>query len=336
MSQAVEGDPAWLAALRTGREGKGAGAAGNRKQLQEQTVAFLRDLTSRRPLLLLLDDLHWVDADSVSLLFHLARRYRDAAADGGRLPPGRGRYRPGWQGASPETAAGRVQTSVGLTPINLNRLPEPERRDFVEHLVAARYHLDAEFRQALFERTEGHALFTVEMLRDLQARGDIVWQDRGLGAAASFDWDSMPSRAEGVIEARVARLAPELREMLAVASVEGELFSAQTLAAALDRRLDEVIGRLSTELDRQHRLVTEVGTTTVGGNKIDRFRFRHSLFRQHLYEDLGEAERRLRHGQVGAILERSMARRLPPSPRNWPCTLIWRMIRRGPFSIIYA
>ena len=74
VSASVEGDPEWLAALRTQVEKRrNLPIDLNRAQLQEQTLAFLRKLSDRRPMLLLLDDLHWVDDDSVSLLFHLAR-----------------------------------------------------------------------------------------------------------------------------------------------------------------------------------------------------------------------------------------------------------------------
>ncbi len=308
VSTAVEGDPDWLAALRT-RNGEGKRvrrAVLNRKQLQEQTLAFLRNLSARRPLLLLLDDLHWVDADSVSLLFHLARSlsglrllmvgaFRQEDIDIGRD----GRVHP-MKMLQAECKRSPVH------PINLNRLDNPERRDFVERLVDAEHNqLDTDFRQALFEHTEGHALFTVETLREFVARGDIIWQDNaGWVQQRPFDWRSIPSRTEGVIEARIERLAPNLQELLAVASVEGEIFSAQTVAAALERPLGEIVGGLSDELDRVHRLVTEVGTATVGGNRIDRFRFRHSLFRQHSIINLSEAMRRLRHRQVGAILEK--------------------------------
>ena len=194
----------------------------------------------------------------------------------------------------------------GIQPINLNRLDESERLDFVERLVNAEHNqLDADFRQALFEHTGGQALFTVETLREFEARGDIIRQEEGGWVQQHpFDWHSVPPRSRGVIEARVERLPTNLREMLAVASVEGEHFSAQTLAEVLDRQLGEVVSGLSAELDRVHWLVTEAGTTTVAGKQIDRFRFRHSLFLQYIYDSLGETVRDLHHKQVGENLEK--------------------------------
>ncbi len=321
---AAEGDPDWLAALRstvslrTAVQNGKSSAALNRRQLQEQAVAFLRSLSMRRLLLLLLDDLHWADADSVSLLFHLAQSlaglhvlvvaaYRqedvDIGRDGGVHPL--------------KILLAECKRLSGKAPLNLNRLDEATRRDFVERLVdSERNQLDAGFRQALFDHTEGHALFTVEMMHEFAARGDIVWQEgQGWVQQRPPDWSAAPARAAGMIEARLARLTPDLYELLAVASVEGETFSAQTLAQALDRNLGEVAGRLSHELDHAHRLVAEAGSTTVAGKRADCFRFRHSLFRQHVYESLGESVRRGWHGRVGAILETAhgdQARRIAP------------------------
>ncbi|MCP4210007.1 MAG: AAA family ATPase [Halieaceae bacterium] len=308
VSAAVEGEPDWLAALRTRLETRKDQTALNRKQLHEQTLDFLRSLSARKPLLLLLDDLHWMDADSVSLLFHLARSlaglrllvvgaYRQEDIDIGL----EGRPHP------LKILLAECKRLLGLNPINLNRLAESERRDFTEQLIGTeRNALDAGFRQTLFAHTEGHALFTVEALHECESRGIVRWQEKqGWVQQHPLDWGALPLRAEGVIEARMARLSPDLQELLIVASVEGEAFSAQTLAAALERRLSEVVGRLSNELDRGHRLVTETGTMTADGNQLDRFRFRHSLFRQHMYKGLAKTERQIWHGQVGAILERT-------------------------------
>jgi oligopeptide transport system substrate-binding protein len=306
VSAAVETETDWLAALRSAEaKGKTQGTALNRRQLQEQTTAFLRDLSARRPLLLLLDDLHWADTDSLSLLFHLAQSlaglhvllvgaYRQEDVDSGRD----GQMHP------LKVLVAECKRLTGQQPINLNRLSASERRDFVEQLLdTERNRLDAAFRQALFEHTEGHALFTVETLREFAARGDILWQeDMGWVQQRPPAWKAISSRAQGVIEARLARLPPDMQELLAVASVEGEAFSAQTLVAALDRRPGEAAAQLN-ELDRVHRLVAEAGSVVIGGNRLDRYRFRHSLFRQYVYEGLGEAMRRWRHGQVGAILE---------------------------------
>ena len=174
-SAATEGEPDWLTALRFEVEKRSKQPTDlNRKQLQEQTLAFLRGLCTRRPLLLVLDDLHWADADSVSLLFHLARSlaglrllvvgaYRPEEIDIGRD----GRPHP------LKFLLAETKRLSGIEPINLNRLSEPARREFVAQLVdSQRNQLGADFRQALFAHTEGHALFTVEVLDELRTHAE--------------------------------------------------------------------------------------------------------------------------------------------------------------------
>ena len=59
----------------------------------------------------------------------------------------------------------------------------------------------------------------------MQARGDLIRDGTGFWAEGPvLDWETLPARVEGAIEARIGRLEPELREILSVASVEGVLY----------------------------------------------------------------------------------------------------------------
>ena len=63
----------------------------------------------------------------------------------------------------------------GEIVIALSRPPAHEARDFVNALADSEPNcLDAAFRERLFQLTEGHALYTVELLRNLEERGDLV------------------------------------------------------------------------------------------------------------------------------------------------------------------
>jgi predicted ATPase len=90
--------------------------------------------------------------------------------------------------------------------------------------------LETTFRQQLFAKTEGHPLFTVELLRNLQERGDLIQDDRGRWIeSTTLDWNAMPARVEGVIEERIGRLTANLRESLNIGSIMGYDFYAQVL-----------------------------------------------------------------------------------------------------------
>jgi len=121
-----------------------------------------------------------------------------------------------------------------------------------------------------------------------------------------LDWETLPARVEAVIAERIGRLARPLRATLRVASVEGEVFTAEVLAQvrAADER--QMVGRLSGELDRRHRLVRAQGIQRMDGQHLSHYRFRHILFQRYLYNNLDQIERAHLHQSVGTALERPM------------------------------
>jgi tetratricopeptide (TPR) repeat protein len=189
--------------------------------------------------------------------------------------------------------------------VDLDRARGTEGRQFVDALLDSEPNrLGEVFRCALLEHTEGHPLFTVELLRDMQERGDLLqYPDGRWGQGPALDFGTLPPRVEGVIEERIGRLEDELCETLTVASVEGEDFTAQVVARVRDADERGLVRQLSGELDRKHRLVGERGSRQVGPQRLYLYRFRHGLFQQHLYSRLGESEREVLHRDVGETLE---------------------------------
>ena len=116
--------------------------------------------------------------------------------------------------------------------IDLGNVSASEDRQFVEAFLDTEPNrLDQNFRDTLFHHTGGHPLFTVELLRDIQDRGDLILDDTGYWIEGpELHWQRIPARVEGVIEARINRLDEYLREILKIASVEGESFTAQVVA----------------------------------------------------------------------------------------------------------
>lgn len=74
-------------------------------------------------------------------------------------------------------------------------------------------------------------------------------------ASERVNWSILPARVEGVSEQKIGGLEPGLQALLAVASVEGELFTTELVARVQRLEAYEVVQRLSQELDRQQRLV---------------------------------------------------------------------------------
>ena len=267
---------------------------------------MLQALASRRPLLLLLHGLHWADAASISLLFHLGRHL------GGSRTLIVATYRPedvalDWaDGGNPlREVVGELRRELGDIQIDLDRATREQGRSFVDALLDTEPNrLDEGFRQTLWHLTGGHALFTVELLREMQTCGDLRRDKHGHWVAApALNWDRLPARVEGVIEMRLGRLAPGLRAALRVASVEGADFTAEVVARAQGLEEAALIRMLSAEGVRQHRLLARPSLRRLGDRFVCRYRFRHSLFQRYLYQGLDDAERVLLHREVDTALQ---------------------------------
>jgi predicted ATPase/DNA-binding SARP family transcriptional activator len=278
-------------------------SSSQQSDLFEQYTRVLQALAQRGPLLLVLDDLQWADLGSISLLFHLGRQLA-----GSRILIV-GLYRP------EEVAIGRNGERHPLEPvvnefqrvsgdIKVN-LSQAESRDFVEALLDSEPNrLGPAFRKMLNRQTRGHPLFTIELLRGLQERGDLVRDPEGRWVEGpALDWETLPARVEAVIAERIGRLAEPLQAALRVGSVEGEVFTAEVVARirAIDKQ--EVLNRLSGDLDRRHRLIRAQSIERIDGQLLSRYRFRHILFQKYLYGTLDEVERVHLHEQVGTALE---------------------------------
>jgi len=296
-------DTAGLSRLRALLERREAAPGPQQSDLFEQSTRLLQSLSRERPLLILLEDLHWADAGSISLLFHLSRRLR-----GSRILVV-GTYRPA------EVALGSGTERHPLAPVlnELRReLPDLEVDlnaadgwQFLDALFALEPNLlDTGFREALFRQTLGHPLFTLELLVGLREKGILARDSKGVwDQKASFAWEDLPARVEAVVAERLGRLPEDLYRILAAASVEGEDFTAEALARLQGVGEREMVQILSGELERRYLLVSAVGVQRIGGRRLSRYRFSHIVFQKYLYGRMAEAERSYLHEELGGILE---------------------------------
>jgi len=164
----------------------------------EQYTKVLQSVEAQSPMLLLIDDLQWADTGSINLLFHLGRRLAGSSI------LILGAYR------SEEVALGRegmrhplepvineFRRSFGDILVNLGQaLGQEESREFVNEFLDKEPNcLDESFREMLYQQTEGHPLFTIELLRGLQERGDIIKNHKGYWVTGPLlDWETLPVR----------------------------------------------------------------------------------------------------------------------------------------------
>jgi len=276
--------------------------------LYEQVTNVLRTLGNEHPLLLIVDDVQWADTASIGLLFHLGRRLAASASRILILSA----YRP------EEVALGRdgerhplekvlneLKRHFGDVWVDLAQVGQAEGRQFVDAVLDSHPNrLGEAFRGALFRHTQGHPLFTVELVRAMQERGELVRDPTAQWVEGpALEWGTLPVRVGAVIGERIDRVEKTSRDILTIASVEGERFTAQVVAQVKGLPVRQVLQTLSHDLRTRHHLVQELGEAQVDHRFVSRYRFAHALYQQYLYENLAAGERRLLHWEIAAALE---------------------------------
>ncbi len=302
----ASGPANWVVSLKNLVERKNALPAYSQLQqssLFEQYMRVLQRLAQEKPLLLVLDDLQWMDAGSASLLFHLGRRIQGSrivvigAFRPGELTLGRGEERHPLDPVIHEFKRdfGDIEVEVGTT----------EGRQFIDDFIDTEPNqLGDTFRDTLYMQTKGHPLFTVELLRDMQEREVLVKDEKNQWVEGpELNWEALPARVDAVVEERISRLTDKLRDILTLASVEGEEFTAEVIARLKDTEVRELVRLLSSELDKRHHLVSAKGIRHLEKQRLSLYLFQHILFQRYLYNSLDEVERAHLHEEVGNILE---------------------------------
>ena len=269
----------------------------------EQYTEVIQAIAREKPILILLDDLQWIDAGSANLLFHISRQIKDnpifiagtfraaeitADRDGKRHPV--------------EQVFNELKRDYGEIEINLDK---PEGRKFIDaYLDIEPNNLGNEFRESLFNQTKGHPLFTAELFQAMKEQEMLLKDQSGRWIEnKTFDWNKIPSRIEAVITERINRLTQDMRDILTVASVEGEEFTAEVAAHQLKKDESELIRILSSELEKHHRLISAKGIKTLKRKHLSIYAFQNIVFQKYLYNTLDEVERIHLHEEVGNIKE---------------------------------
>ena len=228
------------------------GAEDNRQRLIDGMVAFLGALAQHRPLVLFIDDLHWSDHDTLTVLSRLSQRIADwplmvlLAFRTDDLSENEGLV-------TLLHALNRVERN---DTISVSRLNQDQVLRLIHSLTGQQDARSIEFAAFLYQATQGNALFLTEALRDLLERQSGA-STSGADLSHLMDvWSSehrqrlalwRNRRVQEVIWERVDRLPADAQEVLQVGSIIGRAFSLELLEAASPK--DPLAG-LQTLLDR--------------------------------------------------------------------------------------
>src|SRR5438105_10108936 len=270
-----------------------AAAGADRYRLHSFFTSLLADLSSERPIIIVIEDLHWADEASLELFPHLARKLRGAAL----LLVGTYRSdelhrRHPLRPVLAELGRGRLAVDIPL-----RRLTEDEVADFLREAMRLDRAPTPEFRRAIFETCEGNPLFMEEVLRALAERGDVEYREGSWRPTKDVADIAIPDTLRDAILERFTPLPAETQNVLRYAAVIGQDFDFDLLLRVTGLKDADLVGALRASIDAQ--LIVE----SADEGRTDRYSFRHALTRESVLLELLQRERRRMHATVGEAIE---------------------------------
>ena len=268
-----------------------------RLRLFDNTARFLRALAADSGLLLFIDDVHWADQGTLSLLHYLLRHLRDdrvlvLAA-----------YREMELDRAHPLASALVEWNRErlATRIALGRLSRADTSALLSTLFGIESVSD-DFASALYRETEGNPFFIEEVIKSLIEQGQIYrendrWERREMHELA------IPQSVKEAIGRRLTRLGDLTVDALRIAAALGKVFQFRELRAVSTATEDALLDALDEASAAQlvRASTGSSGDVLAGGD--DAFAFTHDKIREVLYEELNPIRRRRLHLRIGETLE---------------------------------
>ena len=269
------------------------------ERMTREFCQLVAALVEKKPLIIVIEDLHWADVATIDLLAALAEHtdlplmilgsYRPADAvlysqslrDTVRELKGRGLC---WE------LALELLTETDLTKYLAGRLNGESSVDFIE---------------GLYRRTGGNPLFMVKLLEELIRTQALVCHD-GLwcvGDPAGILQADIPDSLQSLIRRHLEALPQASREVLEVASVVGMEFSAAAMTDALAKPAEDIESECEILSAGDQFIESDSLLTWPDGTLTGRYHFQHHLYLEVIYRQIAEARRARTHRKVGKRLE---------------------------------
>lgn len=270
---------------------------------QDRMVREMRELmdrfTAHRPLIFVLEDLHWSDAGTLRMMEHFARRPREVRLlwiATFRLTQVVAEDHP-LRALRQELRLHKLCREIALDPFS-----EAEVSAYLAQRIPS-VPVSESFVQRLHSHTDGLPLFVRNIADSFMVPGEEGARMHALLQAGSRTPLPVPESLAGVIENQVQRLPASAQKTLEAASVLGTEFRASYLATLTGRDIDEVCDELDT-LVRRNLWVRLAGIDDLPDGGIDpRYAFLHAVYKHVFYERISMMQRvQLHRGAVSALL----------------------------------
>jgi DNA-binding winged helix-turn-helix (wHTH) protein len=264
-----------------------------RERMVREICEALESLTAQDPLVLVLEDLHWVDPSTLDFISALARRRGPAKL---LLL---GTYRPADVIISQSPLKALKQDLVIHNLSHEIALERLEESDVAEYLAIefATGDFPTGFANLLYRHSGGNALFMVTILQDMVKKGLIAQVDGRWRLMAPLEkvGPSVPETLHQLIEQEFQQLSAVEQRILRSASVAGERFSVWAITTEAESDPGSIEDACEGLAERE-QFIKAAGINELANGQISaHYEFRHSLYREVLYRRLSEVARSKLH-----------------------------------------
>lgn len=266
-----------------------------RQKVFGSTLACFERMAQMQPMVLVFDDIHWIDPTSLDLLEQLLPITERAPLMVTALFRPRSQE-PAWHF---HETAGR-NFNHRYTPLNLRPLDETGSRQLLANLLHVE-DLPEKVRALIMQKADGNPFYVEEIIRSLLDSQLVVRENSHWRATRDIENISVPDTLVGVITARLDRLNDHAKRAVQAAAVIGRQFEFETLKA-IYANSDELDGAL-IELERRE-LVREKARTP---QRV--YQFKHALTQETAYDSLLRRQCQDLHLRVAEYLEGTQADR---------------------------
>ncbi len=275
------------------------GAGATQSQMLREMAEALEAGSADRLVILVLEDLHVSDPSTVELVAYLAQRRGRA-----RLLL-IGSYRPIDMILSEHPLRGRLQELLALgsgQTLALELWTEAEVAAYLCRRLATAT-LPGSLARWVAAQTDGNALFVTHMVEYLLEQQRLTREEGHWRLSGDLTADVVPDTLQRLILAQFHSLPSEQQQVLEAASIVGPVFSAASVAAAL-QRLPEVIEENCDRLVQHGQFLRELGVATwPDGTVNSQYGFRHALYPEVLYQRMSAGRRVRMHRAIGLCEE---------------------------------
>jgi class 3 adenylate cyclase len=246
---------------------------------------LLKALAKGRPVVIVVDDLHWADPVLLDLVRYLHAFTRDVAL----LVVVGARHQLLNRGSLQMVGTAHIA-------LNLEPLPADQAAELAANLRGPRG-LNADARKRIAAWAEGNPLFIEELLRSLNDGAACGQADGALAVLDQLDELPVPPAVEALLEAELDCLPPPERAVLELASVIGRVFDWASVAGLAPAQLRPRVGALLLALAGRNLI-----RVAERGSGEDAFTFRHRFVRDAAYQAIPKQERAILHVQLAELV----------------------------------